>query len=374
MASEGTITIVTTPAAQPTNTATARWYLLPAAIALASRVYSVLLLFLLGHQGAALPLLVGDDSPFVAWDGQWYLHIAEFGYHATPLQNIEGISHFDFAFFPAWPLLIRLVSLGGLLPMAGTAVVVANVLFVTAAVVLYRLFADRFDGRTAIGGVLLFAFNPAAYVFSMAYSESLFVLLVGLFFVYDTRRRGPVAAGLATLTRLTGLAIGVSQVVMLAIRRDGRRIRLLTCVAVALAFAGWWAYIWLLTGNPTGWLDGSPSWNVVAGPAAVLRALRREPFQALLWLSFVGVMVIGSALLLRKQTDLSTFGLAAIALSVVGAPTQSMPRHAMVAIGAFAALALYLGPRWSVLLTAVFAAAQVLFVEFAFGVQLHHAP
>jgi hypothetical protein len=347
------------------------WYVIPVAIALASRVYSVLLLLVLQGDTHLLPMLVDDPSPLVAWDGQWYLHIAASGYHAEPVQGGGPIGHYDFAFFPGWPLLIRLVSLGGLLPMGGTAVALSNVLFVFAAVAAYRLFAERFDRRVAIGGLLLLAFNPAAYVFSMAYSESLFVLLLALFFLNDKRWPGPIFAGLAMLTRVAGLALGASQAVMLVIRREARPIRLLSCLAVALVFAGWWIYIWLLTGNFTGWLLGPASWSRLMGPISLLREL--DNLRGLLWASFVALMFVGSALLLRKQTDMAVYGMLAIAVSFLGGSGPSMPRHSMIAIPAFAAIALRLGPRATTLTTIGFAIAQVLFVNFAFGPK-HRAP
>jgi mannosyltransferase PIG-V len=352
----------------------AAWFVLPLAIAVVSRFYSVFLLLLFQHQaGHQLPMLIDDGSPLVAWDGQWYLHIAQHGYHAQPIQPGGPSGHHDFAFFPGWPLLIRLVSLGGLLPMAGMAVALSNVLFVMAALTFYRVFAERFDERVALGGVLLLAFNPAAYVFSMGYSEALFVLLLGLFFLFETRLPAPIAAGFAMLTRVSGLAIGASQAVMLVIRRDARPIRILSVIAVVAVFAGWWIFIWQLTGNPKGWLEGSASWTRSLGPASVARALHREWLPAVLWGSFVVLMFVGSALLVRRQPQLALFGMFAIMMSVIGAPMSSMPRHSMIAVPAFAALALRLGSRMTAVVAIAFAIAQILFVNFAFG-SLHGPP
>jgi hypothetical protein len=347
------------------------WYLIPVAIGVLSRVYSVLLLLVLQGDTHLLPMLTDDASPLVAWDGQWYLRIAANGYHAAPLQPFGPVGHHDFAFFPGWPLLVRLVSLGGLLPQSGTAVVLSNVLFVVAAAAIYRLFLERFDQRVAIGGLLLVAFNPAAYVFSMAYSESLFVLIVALFFLRDTRWPAPILAGLAMFTRVAGLAIGASQAVMLVSTRDSRLIRLLSCLAVGIVFASWWIFIWQLTGNFGGWLEGSAHWSNVLGPASVWR-FRATP-QGLLWASFVALMFLASVLLIRRHTDLAVYSMSAIAMTFIAGAAPSMPRNAMVAIPAFASIALRLGPRVTLVAAAAFAVAQILFVNFAFGPG-HHAP
>jgi hypothetical protein len=72
-------------------------------------------------------------------------------------------------------------------------------------------------------------------------------------------------------------------------------------------------------------------------------------------------------MLLRRRPEMALFGMIAITMTVLGAPASSMPRHSMIAIPAFAALALKLGPRFSTVVAVGFAALQVLFVAFAFG-------
>src|SRR4051794_3643033 len=153
----------------------ARWIVVPASIAVVSRVFSALLLVHETTAAGFLPSLVRDTSPFVAWDGQWYLHIARYGYHSAAIQRapLAG-GHHDFAFYPGWPILVRLVSLNGLLPIDQVAVLLANLIFILAVVTAFHLFVQRFDERTALWATLLLCFNPVAYVFSMAYTESLF--------------------------------------------------------------------------------------------------------------------------------------------------------------------------------------------------------
>ena len=156
-----------------------------------------------------LPQLVHDTSPFMSWDSQWYLHIAQYGYHPASIQPPVPVGgHHDFAFFPGWPLVIRIISLNGALPMHGLAVIAANLFFVLAAITAYQLFADRFNEQTALWGTLLLCFNPAAYVFSMAYTESLFVLLAALYFLDRYGRMSPVYAGLSSLVAFPGWRSG----------------------------------------------------------------------------------------------------------------------------------------------------------------------
>ena len=345
-----------------------QWILIPGSIAVASRLYSIALLLQYVNSAQRPPLLTSYTSPFIAWDGQWYLRIAQLGYHAAPLQfsAIAG-GHHDFAFYPAWPALIDIFSLGGLLPIDAVAAVLANILFVLAAVVIYRLFVDRFGTRTALWGTVLLAFNPASYVFSMAYTEAAFLLLAGLYFLDRYGRLSPVLAGLAMLFRVAGLAIAASATVMFFVRRDLRPRLLLIGAIVAAVFAGWWLFIWQLTGNFGGWFQGSAAWAKYRGPIALARAFVKHPGQQVPWFGFVVLMVVGTMMLLRRHPDLAVYGLVAIGLGLVGGAASSMPRYCLAAFPAFAAFAERLGPRGSLALTILFVVGEALFVGFAWS-------
>ena len=339
----------------------------PVGIALVSRLWSVLLIaWRATTTGTRLPSLVKDRSPFTAWDGQWYLRIAQTGYHAAAVQPGPHGGHHDFAFYPGWPLLIRLVSLTGV-PIGPAAVLLANGLFIVAAVLVFALFAEHFGEVTAGLGTALLAFSPPAYVFSMAYSEPLFVLLAALSFLAARRRWRPAFAALAMFVRVTGLAIAASAVVTMLMERRWTLVRVLSVVAVAAAFGLWWIFIWRLTGHFTGWFRGSPSWERVTGVTAIVRALPHLDAIRVAWLGFVALMVGASVLLLRRNLELGVYSLAAIGMSVVGAPLASMPRHSMVAFPAFALLAERLGRRASIALIVGFALLQVAFVAAVFG-------
>jgi hypothetical protein len=78
-------------------------------------------------------------------------------------------------------------------------------------------------------------------------------------------------------------------------------------------------------------------------------------------------MLAASLLLLRRNVELGVFSVIAIMLSVLGAPVESMPRHALVAFPAFGLIASKLGTsRRALVLTIVFAAIQANYVVLAF--------
>jgi hypothetical protein len=344
----------------------AAWFVAPIAIALASRLYSVLLLSLVPvlQPVLSVPHLTGFRSPFLQWDSQWYMTIATWGYHAAPMQAGPFGGRHDFAFFPAWPALLRGAEVLGF-QLSDIAAPLANLLFVLAAVLIYLVLARQFGRTAALWGVTLLAFCPPAYSLSMAYSEPLFLLLVAALFV---TRSGPVRAilGMAIgVTRITGVAVAAGAGVRWL--RDWRDWRaLLTAASIGLAFATWWVFIWQLTGDPAGWFQGSAQWGTTLGPAAIWQAIVSFSAALLGNLLFVGLILAGAVLLLRRNLELGVYSVLAILLSIAGAPVESMPRHAMVAFPAFGLIAWRLGPKRSLALALIFAAIQANYVILAF--------
>ncbi|HEY2916034.1 MAG TPA: mannosyltransferase family protein [Candidatus Limnocylindrales bacterium] len=338
----------------------------PLVIAIASRLYSALLLSIvpLLQPNLAVPHLTGFRSPFLQWDSQWYMTIATWGYHAEAMQAGPFGGRHDFAFFPAWPTLLRGFEVLGF-QVADIAAPLANLLFVAAAVFIFVVLERQFGRTTATWGTALLAFSPPAYVLSMAYSEPLYLLLVGALFA--TRSgvvRGLLGAAVG-VTRLTGVAVAAAAGVRwLRNWRDWAA--LATAVGVGLAFAGWWAFIWVLTGDPLGWFQGSAQWGHKLGFAGIAAAITEPTMIKTGYLAFVALMLGASILLLRRNLELGLYAVLAIGLSLIGAPVESMPRHAMVAFPAFGLIADRLGPKRSAFLLIAFAAIQANYVILAF--------
>lgn len=349
----------------------ARWILVPLAIALSSRLFSGGVILGLNTFAHLDPI-----NALAAWDGAWYLEIAQHGYHALPLQVGPPPAQYDFAFFPAWPALVGVVSAGGLDP-AFVAVVLANALFLVAAVLIWRVFADRSGPAVATAGLALLAFSPVAYVFSMTYSEPLFLVCAGLFFL--TPRR-PVSHGIAALlgmaSRITGAALVAAALVSAArSRRVERRSALLAAAAGATVFAIWWVAIALLVGDPLGFLRGSPSWGQVTGVHGYVVDLLHPTPRTLAWLGFGALVVAGASLALLRDLELGVYALACLALCLLpGGLAHSVPRYAVVAFPAFGALAERLGRRWTLVLLALFMLGQVVFARWVFESPIGSAP
>ncbi len=339
------------------------WVPIPLTIALVSRAYSAVLVELANLLSHPHRL-----NPFAAWDAGWYLQVAKSGYHATPVTLSATNVHYDFAFFPLWPIAIRLSTLG-VFPAAASAALLANLLFIAAAVLAWKVLADRFSPALATGAVALLAFSPPAYVFSLAYSEPLFLLLAAGYFL---ARRHPVRRGLlaalAMAARIAGAAVVASAAVdALLARGRERRAALLTVVLGAAAFAAWWGFIAVLVHDPLGFLHGSPSWGRSSGLVQLLDLVRHHDPRRLAAVGFTLVVSAGGLVILRRDRELGVYALAALALGLLpGGLISSMPRYALMAFPAFAGLAERLGRRGVLLLTLAFALAQWFFVTWAF--------
>ena len=217
-----------------------------AVVVVASRAIVLLGAFLAENVVGRNPALTsGDGSPILrsltAWDGWWYLGIARDGYHVQP---IVGAYH-DFAFLPAWPAVIRLLSWPWPAYAGVISIVCANVLFVVGLGLLVELGRTVLGDDRALGGAALLALLPFSAVYSMAYAESLFLCLsVGALLAAERDRRAlaGILLAVAALARLQG-AVLIVPIWLILFLRDGRRLRVsqawvLLGPLAALAFLG----------------------------------------------------------------------------------------------------------------------------------------
>jgi hypothetical protein len=141
---------------------------------------------------------------WATWDAQHYLFIAAHGYVA---------GHISSAFWPLWPLLIRLATKATGVPALGAALALANLLAIGATVGLWHLVRARSaadDERTANWTVAFLLAFPSAFFLALPYSEALFLALtVALFLALDRRRYAwaALAACALPLARPVGLFI-----------------------------------------------------------------------------------------------------------------------------------------------------------------------
>ncbi|HYO42382.1 MAG TPA: hypothetical protein VES19_04220 [Candidatus Limnocylindrales bacterium] len=341
-----------------------RWIIVPLLIGVASRLFSTALIV-----GVNAVRAVPAPDPFRIWDGGWYLRIAATGYHADPARyGPSGLPQHDYAFYPAWPAMLRAASE----PFGSPSLVgalLANLLFLLAAVLMWRVFHDRIGPRSASLGVALVAFAPPAFVFSLPYTESLFLALAAASLL--ARRsawRGPLGAA-AMLTRVAGGALVVAAAVEAVLARGAeRRAAVAAVIGGGAALVGWVLFVGAISGDPLAAATASSKWVHDGGVAQVLFAATHPTLRRAAWVVLYALVVAGAMLLWRRDRELAVYSLVALVLPMLpGGGLPSMPRYALVAFPAFAMLADRLGRRAGLVLLGAFIAGQVLFARWVVG-------
>jgi hypothetical protein len=145
------------------------------------------------------------------------------------------------------------------------AVLVSNVAFLLALGLLARLGEPYLGRRRASLAASLLAIYPFASAFAMAYTESLFLLvMVGAFLAAERGHRTTcgILLALACLCRFQGVAL-VLPLGIIMLRQDAWRPRpsLAWLLLGPLAAIGFLAYVGWLTGSPTAFLDAQQAWG-----------------------------------------------------------------------------------------------------------------
>jgi hypothetical protein len=206
---------------------------------------------------------------FAAWDSGWYWDIAMRGYYLrTDAQS-------SIAFFPLYPILMRVAAA----PFGGSAsatwiagVVVAFSAELFALIAIHR-FAERIFGSRQVARrtVLYITVFPWSLFMGRVYSESVFLLtsVLALSRAYDRRwAQAGIWGALATLTRPNGMLIAVPLAILACRDKPSLRHVIARAAALApipLAFAGFCAYVFVLTGDPFGWMTAQLHWGYSLG-------------------------------------------------------------------------------------------------------------
>jgi len=314
----------------------------------------------------------GVSSGLQLWDGWWYLQVARHWYDPAFAHGQTA------AFAPGFPALWRaLMLIPG--PPALIAGIANSLVFLAALAVVHVLTRRVLDERRARLTVLVMALFPVSFVYSLPYSESLFLLLAaGSFLLLDRRRDGAGAAlaALACVVRPTGLTVAAGLAV--AVWRRGRRARASALTAVALlATAAVVAGVGIAAHDPLAQFNAQQSgWGRGLGfpPLVVWRYLDtnlvhfRHPLRAVTDTAFLGLWTVLGVKLWRMRVapEYIVFAAAAVAMPLVGGSALSMGRFGMVAFPFSWALADWADAGTARLrLTAGLLAAGLLMLEVA---------
>jgi hypothetical protein len=235
------------------------------------------------------PAGVGHLDPTVGdilsgWDSIWYERIAKGGYPVPlPADPDSGLLTYSaWAFYPAFPMLVRVVMLTGL-PFIAAAVVLNLVLGAGFALLVWRCLNFALHAspqpareRLALVTAALWCLYPATGILVMPYTEALAGLLIAGSLLLLMQRRYTWVAVLAIalgFTRAAAPAIACAAIAHLVLRwREDRAAGVVplrgqrSTAAVMLAATGvssiaWPVVVGITSGLPMAFFDVQAAWG-----------------------------------------------------------------------------------------------------------------
>lgn len=221
-------------------------------------------------------------TPLARFDSIWYLGIAQDGYLPAMLPGNAGVKD---AFFPLYPLLVRIVSItGDPATVMIAAYLVSGAAFLIALLLLHRLTSLELGRRYARPAVMLMAFAPTSYFFSAPYTESLFLAVTIGAFLAARQGRWAVAgvlAGACSATRNTGVLIVLPLILLYLYGPRGEekqsaeparrltpryrpRLDIVWLALAPLGIVAFSAYLASATGDAFAWSTSQDVWGRIA--------------------------------------------------------------------------------------------------------------
>jgi hypothetical protein len=284
-------------------------------------------------------------------DINWYVGIAEHGYHQAPF---SADIFQNWAFFPLFPMILQLAShLTSEFVLTGMAL--SQLFFLLSLFLLHRLcLSFGLTANAADRCLCYLAFFPTSYFFSLPLPEALFLMLtVGSFYLAKRERwwLAGLCGAFASATRTTGvLLLPALAVLYWQTYRPLRSLRkdMLALLLIPGGLVGFMIYLKTITGNPFAFGGAMVAWGRKAG--FFLRPLAdylRHPaeiathwdFRLLNFLAAVLALAAGVVLLRRRQFALGTYTLLSALVALSSTILQSQTRYMMVVFPIYLVLA-----------------------------------
>lgn len=289
------------------------------------------------------------------WDAEHYLGVAKYGYSGT-----------EPAFFPLYPLLIRMAgAFTGSQLIAG--LIISNVASFFGMLYLYKLVEHEYNRHVAQRATFYVSIFPTAIFFSAVYSESLFFFLTVASFYYVRERRWLMAGTfgfLAALTRSEGVLLAAPLFIEWAVaaKEGGREFfrywvddvvkPLIGMALVPLGLACYMTYLWVISGDPLRFSHVQSHWGRHFAPpwvsfaSTVQKIVHAHATQTVanesLELAFTLLMLVVLAAGLRRlRLSYVVYMSLSILIPLCTGSLMSMPRFALVLFPMFALFGLW---------------------------------
>ncbi len=275
---------------------------------------------------------------FTGFDGLHYINIALNGYKKN-----------EVAFFPLYPLLIRLGATVSSISFPISALLISWASLLTILLILPR-YLSHIGLRKTSGWFLVFILTfPTSFFLQSAYSESLFILLVLFCLLCNKKGKFLAAALFAYLAGMTRV-VGFFLVIPLFLSSAKKRLWLILAPAFGLvSYAG---YLWFTTGDPLKFFHvqsqfgAGRSSNIILLPQVLYRYLKIfltadinytyfiAVLEFVVLIFAVSILIYDLINIIKKRTvgnltdrlGLNLFGLAILILPTLTGTFLSIPR------------------------------------------------
>jgi Gpi18-like mannosyltransferase len=366
----------TSPITQPTvweRLRAARWLWKPLSLVAITRLGIALIILFVMPILPQNPMMEGwhfqdnnlKDALAGRWDTGFYLSITDEGYIN------EGVQFPSVAFFPLYPLTMRLMNLvTG--ESAWSGLLISNLSLCVAAVLFFRLVSEEFGEKIADRTIWYWLIYPTSFFGSAVYTESFF-LMFAIGALYLARRGVWESAGMlgiaATLTRLIGLIVAPMLLVEWFVQWRNRpreeRPPLWGALAGLLTPLGTVAYmgfLWYRFGDPIAFVHASEAWareprpiwemvgNMFITPAnGWIHALLAGQLPVDNWLDLLIVVFflsVGVYLLVKRRWSEATFVLLGALIPLNSGLLMSQRRYMWVLFPVFIVMARWGEKEW----------------------------
>ncbi|MBP9669863.1 hypothetical protein KBD75_00500 [Candidatus Woesebacteria bacterium] len=282
-------------------------------------------------------------SAFSHFDGIHYLRLVHKGYDDTGSQ----------AFFPLYPMLIRLLTFGYFDPLY-----VSIILNITLTIATLFLVIKNLGHTSQVKFLLLFLSFPTSFYLLANYTESLFIFLLASFFVLLKNRHylaASVIAGLASGTRLVGAFLSLSLLIELVRSEKNRVYSIFLSLISVTGLLGFMYYLFIRFGDPLMFIhvqslfsNGRSDGEIILLPQVLFRYFKilvlNSPttfsyFRSLFELVTFAISLV-TLFVYRHKMRLSTliFSLCAIILPSLSGTLSSYPRYLLAVVPLFIAI------------------------------------
>ena len=310
-----------------------------------------------GNRFPYVGILEESGLPYWLWsfgnfDGVHYLRIAQDGYAYQYTQ----------AFFPLYPILIKLGSYLTFGAYLISALLISNIAFLAGLIIFYKLVKKNYNEKIAFWSCIFLLTFPTSFYFGSVYTEGVFFLMIIAAFYFLEEKKillASIIGSFASATRLVGIFLALSLIKKLDIKS------LIPLLIIPLGLFVYMIYLIIEFNNPFYFLTAQSIWGQERSTTGIIllpqvfwryiKILTTTSGLPLLNASFELVSTVFAIVVLilankKVKREWLIFSWLAVLTPTLTGTLSSMPRYILIAFPIYIVLASIRSTRLKVLL------------------------